>query len=126
MTLSRFYEFRPRVSRRPWVWLLLLALGLAWAGPVRGLPETKRVNSVKALTHILSQVERENGDRARFFTMKLQIYLEDLYISQGTAIVLRPAELSRAVGKLAARDIGRVAAGKIILRRYQDGEFHEK
>ena len=97
-----------------------------WAGPLQALPETKRVNSVKSLTHILSLVEKNNGDEARFFTMKLQIYLEDVYISQGTAIVLRPADLSRAVGELVADRVGRSAAGKIILRRYQDGEFHEK
>lgn len=115
-----------RRSPRRWVWPLLLALGFVWAGPLQALPETKRVNSVKSLTHILSLVEKNNGDEARFFTMKLQIYLEDVYISQGTAIVLRPADLSRAVGELVADRVGRSAAGKIILRRYQDGEFHEK
>ena len=91
----------------------------------QALPETKRVNSVKSLTHILSLVEKEHEGKARFFTMKLQIYLEDNYISQGTAIVLKPQELSEAVGKLVEVEANRQEAAAIILRRYKDGEFHE-
>jgi hypothetical protein len=91
----------------------------------QALPETKRVNSVKSLTHILSLVEEEHEGKARFFTMKLQIYLEDNYISQGTAIVLKPQDLSEEVGKLVEVEANRQEAGGIILRRYKDGEFHE-
>ncbi len=93
---------------------------------VQALPETKRVNSVKSLTHILSLVEKEHEGKARFFTMKLQIYLEDTYISLGTAVVLKPQELSEAIGKIIEVKEDRLAAAKLILRRYKDGEFHEK
>ena len=89
------------------------------------LPETKRVNSVKSLTNILSLVEKDNGDEARFVTVKLQIYLEDVYISQGTAIVVKPRELSAAIGELLGEDKERSVVAKAILRRYKDGEFHE-
>lgn len=89
------------------------------------LPESRRVNSAKSLTHILSLVEEDNGDEAKFTTMKLQIHLEDVYISQGTAVVLRPAELSAAIAALLKEGKKRSDAARIILHRYQDGEFHE-
>jgi hypothetical protein len=92
---------------------------------VQALPETKRVNSVKSLTHILSLVEKEHEGKARFFTMKLQIHLEDTYISMGTAVVLKPKELSEAIAKIVETKAKRVEAAKLILRRYKDGEFHE-
>ena len=90
------------------------------------LPEKKRINSVKSLTHTLSLIEKEHGDRGRFVTMKLQIHLEDVYISQGDAIVLRPEELSQAIEELLDDDATTAVAAKTILKRYQDGEFHEK
>lgn len=102
--------------------LLLLCLS---AHAQTGLPEARRVESVKSLTHILSQVEEANGDAARFTTMKLQIHLEDLYISQGTAVVLRPADLASAIGALLADGKKRIEIARTILRRYQDGEFHQ-
>jgi hypothetical protein len=108
-----------------WAWVLaclLVLVGLADAE----LPETKRVNSVKSLTHILSLVEEANGDDARFTTMKLQIHLEDVYISQGDAVQLRPADLAQAIGELLAEGKKRPEIAKIVQRRYQDGEFHEK
>lgn len=104
---------------------MLAVLLCMCAGQLDALPESKRVNSVKSLTNILSLVEKDNGDRARFTTMKLQIHLEDVYISQGTAIVLKPKELSTAIGELLDEEKSRSEVGKIILRRYQDGEFHE-
>ncbi|MBT4503121.1 MAG: hypothetical protein HOC74_35640 [Gemmatimonadetes bacterium] len=104
---------------------MLAVLLCLCAGRLDALPESKRVNSVKSLTNILSLVEKDNGDRARFTTMKLQIHLEDVYISQGTAIVLKPKELSTAIGELLDEEKSRSEVGKIILRRYQDGEFHE-
>lgn len=103
--------------------VLVLLLGAAVAG---ALPETKRVNSVKSLTNILTLVEKDNGDKARFATVKLQIHLEDIYISEGTAIVLRPRDLSAAIGELLERKVPRAAIAKTILIRYKDGEFHEK
>lgn len=93
---------------------------------VDALPETKRVNSVKSLTNILSLIEKDNGDKARFITLKLQVYLEDVYISQGEAIVLRPVELSTAIGALLDEGKKRGEVAKTILRRYQDGAYHEK
>ena len=105
--------------------LLLVLLGVC-AAAAQTLPEIARVNSVKSLTKILNLVEQDNGDRARFTTMKLQTYLEDVYISQGTTIVLKPRELSKAIGELLAKGESRVAVAKAILKRYKDGEFHEK
>jgi hypothetical protein len=109
----------------PGVGLAVVLLCLC-ATAVHALPETQRVNSVKSLTNILSLVEKDNGDEARFVTMKLQIYLEDVYISQGTAIVLRPRDLSKAIGELLGQDAPHSAVAREILRRYKDGEFHEK
>ena len=104
------------------VWVTLLCL---CAALVHALPDTKRVNSVKSLTNILSQVEKDNGDKARFVTVKLQIYLEDVYVSQGTVIVLRPRELSEVIATLLEKE-PKAAVAKMILRRYKDGAFHEK
>jgi hypothetical protein len=94
------------------------------AASVQALPETQRVNSVKSLTNILSLIEKDNGDAARFTTMKLQIYLEDVYISQGTAIVLKPQDLSAAIGQLVKEEKDQATIARTILRRYKDGEFH--
>lgn len=105
--------------------MLAVLLGVCTT-PVHALPETARVNSVKSLTKILSLVEQDNGDKARFATMKLQIYLEDVYISQGATIVLKPRALSAAIGELLKAGESRSTVAKIILRRYKDGEFHEK
>lgn len=69
-------------------------------------------------------MEKDNGDAARFTTMKLQIYLEDVYISQGTAIVLKPQDLSAAIGQLLKEKKSRQVIARTILRRYKDGEFH--
>ena len=104
---------------------LVVALLLS-VNSVQALPETKRVNSVKSLTNILSLVEKDNGDKARFVTVKLQIYLEDVYISQGTTIVLRPVDLSAAIGELLSKGKNRSVTARAILKRYKDGEFHEK
>lgn len=103
----------------------LCLLGPFIAPTLAELPESRRVNSVKSLTHILSLIEEDNGDAARFTTMKLQIHLEDVYISQGTAVVLRPVDLSTAIAALLKEGKKRSEAARIILHRYQDGEFHE-
>ena len=107
------------------LWLLVCLAGLLALPAWSELPETKRVNSVKSLTHILSLVEEENGDAAKFTTMKLQIHLEDVYISAGTAVLLRPAEMSTAIAVLLAEGKKRADVARLILRRYKDGEFHE-
>ncbi len=77
-------------------------------------------------SNILSQIEKDNGDKARFVTMKLQIYLEDVYISPGKAIVLRPKKLSKAIKELLGQGMKKKAVGKAILKRYKDGKFHDK
>jgi hypothetical protein len=118
-------EFSTKKPDRWRAGAVLAVLLCLCAGPLEALPESKRVNSVKSLTNILSLVEKDNGDRARFTTMKLQIHLEDVYISQGTAIVLKPRALSAAIGELLEEKKSRSEVGKTILRRYQDGEFHE-
>ncbi len=106
--------------------IIILVLSGVCAAAAQTLPEIARVNSVKSLTKILSLVEKDNGDKARFTTMKLQTYLEDVYISQGTTILLKPRELSKAIGELLAEGESRAAVAKAILKRYKDGEFHEK
>ena len=100
--------------------VLLLA-----AQALHALPESRRINSVKSLTHTLSLVEKENGTEAQFVTMKLQIYLEDIYISQGTMVVLKPKLLSVAIRELLQAGKVRSQVAKTVLRRYKDGEFHE-
>ena len=89
------------------------------------LPETKRVNSVKSLTNILSQIEKANSDSARFVTMKLQIYIEDLYISQGDAVVLKPKEMDVAIKKMIINGQTTKQMALTIKQRYDEGEFHE-
>lgn len=104
--------------------MLLLCLSLQPSAA--DLPDTKRVNSVKSLTHILSLVEEAQGEAAKFTTMKLQIRIEDVYISQGDAVVLRPADLSAAIGVLLEEGKKRSDIARIVLRRYEDGEFHDR
>jgi hypothetical protein len=112
-------------GRGRWCFGVVIAALLGFTS-AHALPETKRVNSVKSLTNILSLVEKDNGDKARFITLKLQVHLEDVYISQGAAIVLRPEELSTAIGTLLGEGKKRGEVAKAILRRYQDGAYHEK
>ena len=90
------------------------------------LPETKRDNSVKSLTNILSQIEKANSDSARFVTLKLQIYIEDLYISQGDAVVLKPREMAVAIKDMIGKGQTAKQMALTIKRRYDEGEFHEK
>ena len=108
------------------LWAALLLAVCLHTSLADALPDKKRINSVKSLTHTLSLVEKEHGDKGRFVTMKLQIYLEDVYISQGTAIVIKPGELSQAIDKLLDEGVATAVAAKTILKRYKDGEFHEK
>ena len=89
------------------------------------LPEIKRIDSVKSLTNILSQIEKANSDSARFVTMKLHIYLEDLYISQGDAVVLKPQEMAVAIKDMIGKGRTTKQMALTIKRRYDEGEFHE-
>ena len=75
--------------------LVILVLALLTVNPCCFAQKLK-IKSVKSLTHLLSQVERENGKEATFVTMKLQIYLEDIYISQGTTVRINSEALSKA------------------------------
>ena len=74
---------------------------------IYALPKIFKINSVKSLTYILSKVEKENGNQARYVTLKLQIYLEDIYISQGTSVILKPKMLSRAIKTLVIQEKSR-------------------
>jgi hypothetical protein len=105
--------------------MLLLLLWTQAATASLPLPETKRVNSVKSLTNILSDIEKANSDSARFVTLKLQIYIEDLYISQGDAVVLKPVEMAGAIKDMIGKGQTVKQMALAIKRRYDEGEFHE-
>ena len=106
--------------------LLVLLLSTTAVAASSPLPETKRVNSVKSLTNILSKIEKANSDSAHFVTMKLQIYIEDLYISQGDAVVLKPAEMALAIKEMIREGQSSKQMALAIKRRYDEGEFHEE
>lgn len=92
---------------------------------LNALPRKIKINSVKSLTYILSTVEKKNGKRARYVTLKLQIYLEDIYISQGTSVLLKPKSLSLAIRNLLQEGKSKTLIAKEILQRYKNGEFHD-
>ncbi|MCB0336730.1 MAG: hypothetical protein KDD62_10510 [Bdellovibrionales bacterium] len=87
--------------------------------------QAKKLKSVKSLTHFLSKIEQENGIQAQFVTMKLQIYLEDVFISQGTAVRLQSESLSKAIQSEIEKEKSSKEIGKSLLRMYQDGKFDE-
>lgn len=92
---------------------------------VNALPQKRKINSVKSLTYMLSKIEKENGNSAMFATLKLQIYLEDIYISQGTTVILHPDALSMFIKKMVAAGKSKDEIATEILRRYQNGDFHD-
>lgn len=92
---------------------------------LHALPRRIKINSVKSLTYILSAVEKKNGEKARYVTLKLQIYLEDIYISQGTSIIFKPKLLSLAIRNLLQEGKSKKLIAKEILQRYKNGEFHD-
>ncbi len=92
---------------------------------LNALPRKIKINSVKSLTYILSTVEKKNGKKARYVTLKLQIYLEDIYISQGTSVIFKPKSLSLAIKNLLQEGKSKKLIAKEILQRYKNGEFHD-
>jgi hypothetical protein len=92
---------------------------------LNALPNRIKINSVKSLTYILSSVEKEIGNEARYVTLKLQIYLEDIYISQGTSIIFKPRSLSLAIKNLLQEGKSKKIIAQEILQRYKNGEFHD-
>ena len=92
---------------------------------LHALPRRIKINSVKSLTYILSAVEKKNGKKARYVTLKLQIYLEDIYISQGTSVIFKPKSLSLAIRNLLQEGKSKALIAKEILQRYKNGEFHD-
>jgi hypothetical protein len=90
------------------------------------LPSKRKINSVKSLTYILSKIEKKSGKKAIFVTLKLQIYLEDVYISQGTPIILRPRKLSIFIKNMVNSNKSKKEIAKEILIRYKQGEFHDR
>lgn len=97
---------------------MLLTLSAACA-------EVKRIKSVKSLTHLLSNVEKQNSDKASFITMKLQIYLEDVFISQGTTVYLKPGSLSHAIKQMMDSGRSKEDISMSLVKMYQDGDFHD-
>jgi hypothetical protein len=93
---------------------------------ITALPSKRKVNSVKSLTYVLSKVEKKSGKRAIFVTLKLQIYLEDVYISQGTPVILHPRRLSIFIKQMVNREKSKKEIAKEILRLYKQGKFHDR
>ncbi len=92
---------------------------------INALPQKRKINSVKSLTYILSNIEKENGNSAVFVTLKLQIYLEDIYISQGTAVILYPDSISKFIKKMISESKSKDEIAKEILKRFKDGDFND-
>ena len=105
------------------LFLLLYFITSIKTGEAR--PSRIKISSVKSLTYVLSKIEKANGPRARFVTLKLQIYLEDIYISQGTSIILKTNLLSYFIRKLISSNKSMQYISNKILELYQEGNFHE-
>ncbi len=86
---------------------------------------TTKIRSVKALTHMLSNIEKHNGKSAIFCTMRLQIYLEDVYISQGTTLYIQHQALSDAIAGAITQGLNKSQISKLILRQFQQSKFNE-
>ncbi len=100
---------------------LLFSLSLCCYGEAA----TTKIRSVKALTHMLSNIEKRHGKIASFCTMRLQIYLEDVYISQGTTLYIQHQVLSDAIAKAISQDLSKSQISKLILRQFQQSKFNE-
>lgn len=87
--------------------------------------EIVQIASIKSLTHTLSKIEKNIGEEALYVTLKLQIYLEDIYISQGTIVKLKSNQLEEYITMLFKQGLDSKQISKIILNKYKDGEFHE-
>ena len=101
-----------------WFLITFSSFGIASA-------DTTKVRSVKALTHLLSKIERSHGEDASFTTMRLQIYLEDIYISQGTTLFIYHGGLAQALKSALSKGMTKPQISKFLLREYQRSEFYE-
>jgi hypothetical protein len=103
----------------------LLALVLVtWLGPVVAEPIVK-IKSVKGLTHLLSKVEKSGGIDADFTTLRLQLHLEDVYISQGSTLYLECGAIAEAMTSAVNEGLDKEQIAERLLRRFQKGEFSE-
>jgi hypothetical protein len=107
----------------------LLLLAGSWLAPEAIFTQAAtterivRINSAKSLSSMLRKVEKQYGSKARFVTMKLQIYLEDVYVSQGTELSIEPRTISRAIQRLLEDGLTRDEIARVILQKFQNGEF---
>jgi len=104
---------------------MLLALLLFMSVSCHGDVATTKIRSVKALTHMLSKIEKHHGQLASFCTMRLQIYLEDVYISQGTTLYIQHQALSNAIASAISQGLNKSQISKLILRQFQQSKFNE-
>lgn len=87
--------------------------------------ETSKIKSVKSLTHMLSKLEKNHGKGASLTTMRLQIYLEDVYISQGTTLFIRHQFISKMIAHGLQQGMNKAEISKFILRQYKRSELNE-
>lgn len=87
--------------------------------------DTTKIKSVKSLTHMLSKLEKNHGKNASLTTMRLQIYLEDVYISQGTTLFIRHELISNMIASGLQQGLNKAEISKFILRQYKRSELNE-
>lgn len=85
--------------------------------------ESVKIRSVKYLTYILSQAEKQSGNGARFTTLRLQLYIEDIYLSQGDTIYINQQALIRYIRQASSQGVPRADMASELLAKFQQGEF---
>ena len=123
MNTNKYNRYHLKIIKN--LFFLIFIFLIIYSHSLYASPKKIKINSVKSLTYILSKVEKENGHGARYVTLKLQIYLEDIYISQGTAVIFKPNLLSLAIKNLLNKGKLKNEIAKEILKRYKDGQFHD-
>ena len=98
---------------------------MAATGIENATADTTKIKSVKSLTHMLSQLEKNHGKDASLTTMRLQIYLEDVYISQGTTLFIRQQLISKMIARGLQQGMTKAEISKFILRQYKRSELNE-
>ncbi len=104
--------------------LTFALIALLWLSPLAAEPMVK-VSSVKRLTHLLSQLEKSYGEPADFTTLRLQLHLEDVYISQGTTLLLNPNAMALTLGSAIDKGLNRSQIAQLLLRQFQKGKYSE-
>ena len=84
-----------------------------------------KIKSVKSLTHMLSKIEKNHGPLASLTTMRLQIYLEDVYISQGTTLFIKQQMISGMIDRGIQKGMDKTQLSKFILRQFKRSELNE-